>query len=502
MLEKIAVIEIDSIYVTMCVWEVENNKYYNLVKEFSHPIKLQEDIDESGFIKPNKNTLCNFILKSFKIYCDKNEIKNIITYARNFVKDIKNQNSFIDEIYNYVGLRVKILNSEEEVSYAYSALVNTIDVSKGLFIDLSNSETKFVFFNKKTILDSYVLDEGILSINKNLSLEDGKVDCDKVFEYFIKKLDNVEILKNVDQDTKIFVSGDAFNSAVKLCRKVSRYPIDLDHNYQITNSNMKDTFDLIKTLDVDKTKKIKGISSDRADVLATSVSILYAITNKYSENLMHFSAYRLIDGVMFSNIKMDKEKPFFDMLENSLENNMVFFSKNSTNNKNILKTGLMLFSQLKVLHKLNKPFVKAFKIACILNDCGNRICYECSSSSAFDIVLKSKILGVGQKEIILASFIVTCQNLEDLDLSTWMKYNQVLTEEDLQAVRKLGVILKLATYLDYRNFGLIQDISCDLLGDSVIIKTTPEGNIDYELYSCKKIMLDFKRVFKKGLEVL
>ena len=48
-LEKIAVIEIDSIVVSMRVWEVENNKYYNLVKEFAHPIKLQEDIlDEMG----------------------------------------------------------------------------------------------------------------------------------------------------------------------------------------------------------------------------------------------------------------------------------------------------------------------------------------------------------------------------------------------------------------------------------------------------------------------
>ena len=68
-------------------------------------------------------------------------------------------------------------------------------------------------------------------------------------------------------------------------------------------------------------------------------------------------------------------------------------------------------------------------------------------------------------------FTCLCQDLDNFSVSEWMKYKDILTDEDLDAVRKLGVIVKLAYALNASKKNVISDVVCDILGDSIIMKT-------------------------------
>ena len=48
----------------------------------------------------------------------------------------------------------------------------------------------------------------------------------------------------------------------------------------------------------------------------------------------------------------------------------------------------------------------------------------------------------------------------------------------------------------------IIDITCDVLGDSVIMKTELDGDASLELNAASKISGDFRKIFKKNLEIL
>ena len=84
-----------------------------------------------------------------------------------------------------------------------------------------------------------------------------------------------------------------------------------------------------------------------------------------------------------------------------------------------------------------------------------------------------------------------------------MRFKDIVTDEDLAAVKKLAVILKIAVALDSTQQKLVSDIACDVLGDSVIMKTVSNGqDISFELKRAKEALPDFKKVFKKNLELL
>ena len=89
-----------------------------------------------------------------------------------------------------------------------------------------------------------------------------------------------------------------------------------------------------------------------------------------------------------------------------------------------------------------------------------------------------------------------------MNLADWIKYKDLLDENDLDAVRKIGMIIKLATVLNVSKNKVVQDVNCDILGDSVILKTIVDGDAQFEILLANKLAPAFKKVFKKNLQVI
>ena len=103
---------------------------------------------------------------------------------------------------------------------------------------------------------------------------------------------------------------------------------------------------------------------------------------------------------------------------------------------------------------------------------------------------------------MLAAFVAANNSMEDVNLSEWQKYKDLVTEDDLEAVRKMGIMLRIADALDRSMGSIVKSINCDILGDSVIMKTEVEGDAALEINSALNIGGDFRKVFKKNLEIL
>jgi len=87
-------------------------------------------------------------------------------------------------------------------------------------------------------------------------------------------------------------------------------------------------------------------------------------------------------------------------------------------------------------------------------------------------------------------------------MSEWAKYNGILTVDDVDATKKLGMILRLAECFDRTKNSVIVDINCDILGDSVIMKTVTTADATFEIQRGMEIGRDFEKTFHKKLEIL
>ena len=211
----------------------------------------------------------------------------------------------------------------------------------------------------------------------------------------------------------------------------------------------------------------------------------------------------LREGLMVNQaLPITMEKPISDVLNYSLDRLIKYYDCDPKHIEHVLVIAVQLFKQLRVLHKFPRQYLKVLKIAASLHDCGMTVKYYGHAKHSRYTILNSTIYGATHREIVLAAFVAGCHNKEDVPLNEWQTYKGIVTEEDLDAVKKLGVLLRIAESLDRTHCGMVTGVNCDVLGDSVIMKTIVEGDAALEIRDAESANAEFKKAFRKNLEIL
>ncbi|MBQ0017510.1 MAG: hypothetical protein KBT30_02640, partial [Clostridiales bacterium] len=494
-MRKVAIIELGTLKVKMVIAEVQNNETYIVLDQISDSLKIASDLYEDWLIKPARTQELVAILKNYRAYCQAQDVEDFECVASFEYLDAKNHSSFIEELYSQSGFKFKVLEKDEQIMNYYTSTINTLDVSKGLIVSIEGNKAQILNYNRRNLLNQMTFDFGACNLAE-ASYEEGLVSdklCEKMVNKFKDEIKEATWLKELDPETQIIGVGDIFTGISKLSRKIKKYPYDKDHNYNMTIDDFEKVYDLIKTLEIDKTKKLKGVSNIRADILAAGICIAKAIVNESICQNIVINQNGIGEGVLLNvATPLTLEKPITDILGYSLERLNSYYNTYSKNTSTVYSLAMILYKQLKVLHKLPRTFIKVLRIASTFHDCGKRINAIRYEKNGFDIVMKSDICGATHREQVLAAFVVACQYTEDFNMSEFIKYKeQLFEEEDMDAVKKLGVIVRMASALDCFNKNKIQDISCDILGDSVILKTIVEVSAEMEIKEALKCELDF-----------
>lgn len=503
MFNKKAVVQIENNKISLILLDTKDNLYYNVVDVFSDTLPLLQEIETNGIIRPVVSKELLKILKMYRRICDNSGITEILSFAGNYFINAKNNKSICEEVYNTCGFSFQILTEEEEMKNTFVGAVNASDVQKGVYFYVGETSCYLVQFNRRNILNSRIIRFGISNVTKileqEISLDEKLKQIENEFVPMLKEADFVK----VDEETEVLTNGNVLRSIGKIARKATKYPLDLENNYVLSAQNFENVYSLVQTLGADKTKKIKGISNESADKIFAGAILAKLIIKTFNMLNVSIGSEGTFEGFVATTVLPEIcEKPLSEMFIHSLENINAFLSNPNSNNSKVYELCINVFKQLKVIHKLPRNYIKPLRIAGYLYDCGKRINYENATKNAFGVVLNSKIKGVSQKEILLGAFACMLQDLNNFNLSEWVKFSSLVSEEDCIAVKKIGVLVELASALDASKSGAVEDLTCDILGDSIIMKTIVNKDADFEIKEAMKVNSSFKKVFTKFIEVI
>lgn len=496
-MERVAIIEISELGTNLVIFETKNSRY-NFIKQFSDKFDIGKEIEEQKLLNPNTISRVVSIMKMYRDVIQDCGATKTIAFATGMLAKARNQRGFVEEVYNNTGISIQISDEEDEIRNLYLANMNAIDVSKGYMIHVGSHSTKFIKFNRRTTLGSFSIPYGCVNVLQKGSTQRS---FDDIVELVSKSIADNELIKGCEEDGFIG-SGDSFINLGRLAKKVEHYPLDLDNNYIVSKDTEKKVVDFIKSVDTEKIKKVKGLVGDSSEVLLSSLAIIHAFYKTAKINSLAISTASYIDGYVLSNVVGEPQEKFTDLLGNSLDNYCEFRKNDISNNVRVANMAGILFKQLKVMHKLPRLYIKPMRIAAQMYDCGKNIGFNNIEKNGFNVILNSGVAGMSQKELLLASFVCLCQYPDNFSLSEWIKYKNILTDDDLDAVRKLGIIVRLAVALNSSKKQTIVDIVCDILGDSIIMKTIVSGDANYDILQGMKVAGDYRKIFKKNLQII
>lgn len=500
-MERIAFIEVSCFSAKLIIAETKQNHYYNIIEKQVDDLELGVDLDKDHFLKKSQIENTIKVLKNFRKLCDVYNVNSTVAVAT-FIADCKPKNiiSFFDEIYTECGFKFDLIENSVQNQNLYYSVINTLDVPKGVACLVDFDSIRLIQYSRRNIINQAVLPFGPYTLVEKFEGEDS---LEKIKNYIAEEIQNLDWQIGEDE-VQIVGAGKFFEDLAIMVKKYKKYPIDLTNAYFMDKEDIEYVGKQIRTLGLDKTKRIKGLTDARADLFLVSVEIIEELIKYFNNTKVALSNGGILEGVIINTvIPMTQEKPIADVLGFSLTAlSSIYDPQNTKHNDQVANLAMLLFRQLRVIHKLPRTYMKVLRAAAYLHDSGQIINFDQHAKHGFYVTLNSGVAGITHRETVLAAFVVSLHEGGEIYLPEWVRYGSLLNEEDIDAVRKLGTILRLAESFDRSKNNVISDINCDILGYSVILKTESNGDSVFEITEANKVGKEFEKNFSKKLEIL
>ena len=320
-MEKIAIIDLGSNSARLVLVDILEGGYFSVVDQLKETVRLAQDMEDDGFLKQSRIFQAIKTFKMFRKLCDANKVDRIYAFATSAVRRAKNQRGFLDEILATTGIKVRVLDENEEAQLIYQGVINSLDVPRGIIMDIGGGGIQFIYYNRRNLLGHATLPIGAVTLTEMFAGEELSPEerNDKIYAYVRQQLDNVEWMNDIAPDTRLIGVGGSFRNLGKISRMLKKYPLDMAHNYVISATELQGIYANIKKLSLDKTMKIKGLSSLRADIFPAALAAVNAVTDKLGLEDAVISGCGLREGAMFRYaVPSTNEKPLSDVLGHSI----------------------------------------------------------------------------------------------------------------------------------------------------------------------------------------
>lgn len=228
------------------------------------PLRLGEDVFESGKISNEKLKKFIYTLKSFKLLAKAYGINEIAGVATSAMREASNRDNVLKIIHEKTKLQIEVIDGDREAELIFKSFnINELNsVLPILFIDVGGGSTELTIFNGQVGKISKSFSIGTIRSLKN------KVD-NKVWD----QIDNW-LLKNriSGQEITAIGTGGNINKISQLARKRYLEPISI--------GELSETYDFLSAMTITERIENLRMNPDRADVIIPATEIYIRIMNK------------------------------------------------------------------------------------------------------------------------------------------------------------------------------------------------------------------------------
>jgi exopolyphosphatase/guanosine-5'-triphosphate,3'-diphosphate pyrophosphatase len=435
------------------------------------------------------------IMADFVRIMQEYQVDDYTAYATTAVREASNSEYIIDQINLRTGIKVTMINNEEEHFLHNKALALNVDcfdtmIEEGAeIIDVSSGSVQISFYQNSKLNYSQSVPMGSLRVFELLSdLESRTVTFSGLLEEYIKA--SVEQYKRnffrTEDYQNFIIYGNGLSNLKLLCGKEDPYLAyeDLNKVHRILEKKSPEQISeeyeipyesailLLPTVLIYK----NFLASSQKNILAPDCSLVDGICVEYAEKNTYIHTKHIFTNDIISSVICYADKYHCD--KNHYEA--------------VTEYAVSIFNALSKKFGLNKRDCVLLKVASILQDTGLYININSSSKYSYDIVKANSILGLSEKEHEIVAYTVLFQNG---GISVEVPEYKSLSKSRKLLISKLSAILSLAKTLDMTYQQKIMRIKSTFKDGTLFITANTDEDITLESWKFYIAAEFFKEVF-------
>ncbi|MFT8767056.1 MAG: exopolyphosphatase, partial [Lentilactobacillus hilgardii] len=303
-MENFAVIDLGSNSVRMTVSRINEDGTYDNVTQMKEYVRLSENMGPEKILQPDAIERTLAALRSFKEVYSKLENLKMKAVATAAVRQATNQKEFLKKVKSEIGIKLEVISGAQEAYYDYVGVSETLPATNGVIIDTGGASAEIILIQNGKVANLISIPIGSVTLSSKFNLGD-KILPEQLFKavIFVNEIfQSVWWLKN-GLNLPIIGLGGSNRTLAKINRRRNNF-LDIDdiHGYQLSDTQVNDTFEDIVSHDLDGRKQVPGISKDRADIIVGGLIPVIFLMNYLDSDRITFSTSGLREGILFERL--------------------------------------------------------------------------------------------------------------------------------------------------------------------------------------------------------
>ena len=169
-MKNIGVIDIGSNSMRLVIIEIGKKNYFRIIDEVKETVRLGMDMTTDGQLNPIRMDKAVSTLSNFKSLCEGLGDCNIFPVATEAVRRASNQKEFLQLVKSTLNMEIRVLTGVEEAYYDYFGVLNSMDFSNCLIMDIGGASTELIWVKNKTKKEAISLPFGAINITDQFKL--------------------------------------------------------------------------------------------------------------------------------------------------------------------------------------------------------------------------------------------------------------------------------------------------------------------------------------------
>lgn len=434
-----AVIDIGSNSVRLVVYALEGRSIWTIYNE-KVLAGLGRDLAATGRLSPDGAATALAAIRRFRAVLDAARPAEVFVAATAAVRDASDGPAFVRQVRQEAGFQVRVLTGEEEARYAALGVLAGAPDADGVVGDLGGASLELVQLTAAGAGEGVTLPLGPFSL--------GPFDPDRIRDEARHRLAPVADAFACDTFHAV---GGAWRNLALLHMRMSDYPLQVVHQYEITRAEALDAARLIARQSKRSLDGIPGMSKKRIETLPYAALLLEALIEALGASRVSISAYGVREGLLFEAMP-----PRVRALDPLVEGSAALGARQGAAEDlgAALEAWLApAFATLPTVFGLHDRRLTA--AACRLAELGARLHPDHRADLVFEQVLRAPVAGQTHPERCFLAAAAYARHTSTFDPPERPTLGRLLTPERLHRARVLGAAVRLGCDLSGRNASLL-----------------------------------------------
>lgn len=437
-----AVIDIGSNSVRLVVYRLEGRAIWTVFNE-KVLAGLGRELGSKGRLAPDGVAQTLAALKRFKAVLEAVQPAETFVAATAAVREASDGAAFVKRVAEETGLTIRVLSGEEEARYAALGVLAGAPDATGVVGDLGGASLELVRLEPTGAGQGVTLPLGPFS----LGLTEG-FDADRVRRLAAQRLAPVAEVFKADAFHAV---GGAWRNLALLHMRLSGYPLQVVHQYEIGRSEALEAARLVSHQSRSSLERIEGMSRKRIETLPYAAVVLESLIERLDLKRIEISAFGVREGLLFEAMA-----PRVRGLDPLIEGCASLTARQGVADDLGVALQAWLepaFGKLESLFDGRDAVLTA--AACRLADLGARLHPDHRADLVFEQVLRAPIAGQTHVERAFLAAAAFARHSTPFNPPEMQVLERLLTPARLKRARALGAAIRLGCDLSGRSPALL-----------------------------------------------